>query len=70
MSANEHMVTELRVALTEACKLLALAKCPDDECDGEGTCSKIAPGYDGEGDVDIWECQFCAERRAVLAGPE
>ena len=56
--------------LTELKKLLRAARCPDDCCDGEGTCAsgRTVPGYDGEGDVDwdIWQCQWCDERRKVL----
>lgn len=49
-----------------ALRLLKHAKCPDADCDGDGVCSKLAPGYDGESDVDIWECQWCAERNVAL----
>lgn len=52
--------------LNDLRKLLGLAKCPDENCDGEGTCAKLGPGYDGESDVDIWECQWCAERATIL----
>lgn len=47
-------------------RLLRLARCPDENCDGEGTCSKMAPGYDGEADIDVWQCQWCDERKRVL----
>ena len=50
--------------------LLAKARCPDPDCDGEGTCAAMVPGYDGEGDIDVWECQWCAERKALLGEPE
>ena len=49
---------------------LAKAKCPDPDCDGEGTCAAMVPGYDGEGDIDCWECQWCAERKALLGEME
>ena len=65
MSA-EHELTEIRCAMLDACRLLKLAKCPDEACDGEGTCSGIVPGYDGEADVDCWQCQFCAEREKLI----
>ena len=52
---------------TDLEKLLHLAKCPNEDCDGDGTCAKYGPGYDGEGDIDVWQCQWCHERAEVLA---
>lgn len=52
MSA-EHEVTELRCALTEACKLLEVAQCPEDCIDG------CCP-------PDGHQCQFCCERQKLL----
>ena len=50
--------------------LLKVAQCPNQHCDGEGTCAGEVPGYDGEGDLDVWQCQWCAERKALLGEPE
>lgn len=51
-------------------RLLEAAKCPDEHCDGNGTCAtgRTVPGYDGEGDVewDVWQCQWCDERKKLL----
>ena len=52
--------------INELRKLLELAKCPDENCDGKGTCAALGPGYDGESDVDFWECRWCFERALVL----
>lgn len=58
---------EMREEIRFARKLLEVAVCPDDNCDKAGTCSRWpVPGYDGEADIDVWECQWCAERNAVL----
>lgn len=55
-----HRATELGVALTEACKLLEMAQCPN--CEGVGyTSHQVAEG--------VWEqeqCQWCYERKALL----
>lgn len=50
--------------------LLKAAKCPDPNCDGEGMCCGEVPGYDGEPDLDCWQCQWCAERKALLGETE
>lgn len=63
-------------------KLLAVARCPDSECDGEGTtvvrvcCGNGVP--DGHGGQDCCgcpepapaPCQWCDERREALAQHE
>lgn len=51
-----------------ATRLLEEAKCPDPDCDGEGTCCRMGPGYDGEGDIDVYQCQWCHERKLLLDG--
>jgi len=60
MSANDHMVTELRCVLIDACKLLELARCPN--CDGRGfTAHQVAQ--------DVWEqeqCQWCYEKKKLV----
>jgi len=48
-------------------QLLQLSKCPNTQCDKNGTCSGIVSGYDGEPDLDIWQCQWCHDRGKVLA---
>jgi len=62
MSANEHMVTELRCALVEACKLLKIANCPNEGCGGQGWSShQVADG--------VWEqeeCQWCYEVKLIV----
>lgn len=47
--------------------LLKAAKCPDPACDGEGTCSGTRPGYDGEPDLDVWQCQWCEIRDRLVS---
>ena len=47
-------------------KLLEAVKCPDGNCDGEGTCCAEKPGYDGEPDIDVWECEWCARRNQLI----
>ena len=60
----EPIKTDRRQKLEQ---LLLLSKCPDEQCDGDGTCSRWpVPGYDGEADIDIWQCQWCDERKQVL----
>lgn len=55
---------ELRSELKRARKLLCVAHCPN--CAGEGMYCAEVPGYDGEPDYDMVECEFCAERSALL----
>lgn len=62
----EHVVQVNSEQIHQYRRLLAAARCPDDDCDGDGTCSRMGPGYDGEGDIDVWQCQWCAERAALL----
>ncbi len=50
----EAVRTERRMKLEE---LLGLAKCPDTDCDGEGT---------GVKDGEPYECEWCSQRNAVL----
>ena len=60
MSA-EHQVTELRCALTEACKLLGVAKCPNAHCvDGV-----IQEGFPD--DYEVFQCQWCDEKNKLVA---
>lgn len=40
-------------------KLLKIARCPDDSCDGKGTCQV--------GEDDISQCQWCDERNKLLS---
>lgn len=63
---NDYDIVQTAKDNVELRKLLALAKCPDENCDGEGTCSGIVPGYDCEPDLDVWECRWCFERAMVL----
>lgn len=55
-----HQLTEAGVALTEACELLKIAKCPNAHCvDGV-----IAIGY--AQDYVHEQCQWCDERKKLL----
>lgn len=59
MSA-EHELTEVRVALTEACQLLEQAVCPNKGCD-DGLIhnwGRVGGGAD--------QCQWCAEKKKLL----
>ena len=61
MSA-EHELVEARCALTEACKLLELARCPNTGCLDGGIPVQIAE--------DEWEqeqCQWCYEKSQLVA---
>lgn len=60
MSA-EHEVTDLRCALSKACKLLELARCPDTDCmDG------AIPHQIGENEWEAQQCQWCCEKGALV----
>ena len=52
---------EVRNALRLALGLLAIAKCPDDACGGQGwSANQVGP--------DEWEqleCQWCSEKKAL-----
>jgi len=67
-SGSARVLHKLDVKIKHLEDLLTLAKCPDTSCDGKGTCAGMGPGYDGEADVNWWECQWCAERKEVLSG--
>jgi hypothetical protein len=58
--------TETELALAHAKELLKVAKCPNEGCGGQGwSAHQVAEG--------VWEqeqCQFCAERKALLADGE
>ena len=58
MSANEHMVTELRVALLDACELLQQAKCPDRDCISGKLMGRLAENNS--------KCEWCAKRKALI----
>ncbi len=59
MSA-EHELTEARCALTDACKLLGAAKCPNAHCvDGV-----IQEGFSD--DYEVFQCQWCCERKEMV----
>ena len=61
MSA-EHELTEVRCALMDVCKLLEVAKCPNEGCGGQGwSAHQVAE--------DVWEqeqCQWCYEKKKLL----
>ena len=50
--------------LQKALKLLKVAKCPNAHC-VDGTCQR---GFDD--DYEVFECQFCHERKALLGTSE
>lgn len=53
--------TEAELALSHAIELLIVARCPNEHC-VDGT---IQEGY---GDAyETFQCQFCADRKIVLA---
>lgn len=55
-----HELTEVRVALIEACKLLELARCPNAHCvDGV-----IQEGFPD--DYEVFQCQWCDERKKLV----
>lgn len=55
-----HRLTEVGVALTEACKLLELARCPNAHCvDGV-----IQEGFPD--DYEVFQCQWCDERKKLV----
>ena len=66
----EHVVKHNNDVIHQYQRLLEAAKCPDPDCDGEGTCCAMVPGYDGEGDIDVWQCQWCHERKVLLGGDD
>jgi len=49
---------ELRKTLREALVLLAIAKCPDDACGGQGW----SPHQIGPDEWEQLECQWCSEK--------
>ena len=51
-------VRELRKTLREAVGLLAIAKCPDDACGGQGW----SPHQVGPDEWEQQQCQWCHEK--------
>jgi hypothetical protein len=49
---------ELRTELRQALLLLAIARCPDEDCDGQGF--TVVP--DGDGEAMQQQCQWCSEK--------
>ena len=55
--------------LDEFSRLLKVAKCPDDNCDGNGTVLLGEYQHDnGEIEQHLEQCQWCCERDAALNG--
>ena len=63
-------MSDSRIAWTAAsimenmAKLLEQAKCPNN-CEDGMYCIEV-PGYDGEGDIEVVECQWCFEKDAYI----
>lgn len=53
--------TETELALAHALELLRVAKCPNAHC-VDGVCQEGFPD-----DYEVFECQFCADRKLMLA---
>lgn len=61
----DHVISLNNKTLDDAKKLLAAAACP--ECkDKSGAYAIEVPGYDGEGDLELVQCQWCTEVNALL----
>jgi len=65
MKSVEYMSAgEMRREISKLRELLAFAKCPDEDCDGQGF--SVVP--DGDGSAMQQQCQWCHERKELIGG--
>jgi hypothetical protein len=56
-------VRELRADLRQALMLLSFARCPDEDCGGQGF--TVVP--DGDGEAMQQQCQWCHEKSELAS---
>lgn len=67
-------ITRLEVAAkafadSELKKLLEVAKCPDVNCDNNGSTWHVIQGKNGDPEQEQLQCQWCDERKFALKTP-
>ncbi len=60
-------LTKVEATIKAMKLLLKVAKCPDTNCDGKGTVCRTEGVYpNGEVALDLHECQWCSETKAII----